>query len=466
MLPTMTNARKRALDLLTFIDGAPTAFHATEQTAKRLEEAGFEELHERDGWKLSPGDRRYVRRNGSSIIAFVVGSEPPEEAGFIMVGAHTDSPVLKLKPNAAVRKHGYRQLGVETYGGILLSTWLDRDLGLAGRVVVDSRDKPLETHLVHINRPILRIPNIAIHLNREVNTKGLILDQQKHLPPILGIAAPDSDEEEALRKLLAKELERDGVRIKAADIEDFDLALVDVQPGCLGGQNEEFIWAPRLDNLASCHAALCALTDGLSSQPTTAATRCIAFWDNEECGSRSMQGAQGPFLRQVLGRVVQARSPKVAEAVDRAFASSFLVSADMAHAVHPNYPDRHEPKHMPLMGKGPVIKNNANQAYASDAISSARFARACRAAGCEPQRFVVRSDMPCGSTIGPITAALTGIKTVDVGNPMLSMHSIREMAAVEDHAVMTGALGHLFGTLKTVTKTSKKKRSRKIRLVS
>jgi len=462
----MTTARPRALDLLAFIDRAPTAFHATEQSASLLASAGFEEIQEQDAWELSPGDRRYVIRNGSSIVAFVVGSAAPEEAGFLMVGAHTDSPVLKLKPNAAVRKQGYRQLGVETYGGMLLSTWLDRDLGLAGRIIVDRKGKDLQTHLVHIDRPILRIPNIAIHLNREVNTKGLILDQQKHLPPIMGMAPEEGDDKAALLRLLVHELARQDVSAKPEDIADFDLALCDIQPGSLGGENEEFLFAPRIDNLASCHAALCALIEAASSQPSIPATRCIAFWDNEECGSRSMQGAQGPFLRQVLGRVVRVRSPKTVDAQERAFAHSFLASADMAHAVHPNYSDRHEPEHMPLLGKGPVIKHNANQAYASDGISASRFARACRAAGCDPQRFVVRSDMPCGSTIGPITAALTGIKTVDIGNPMLSMHSIREMASVEDHAVMIGALGHLFGAKKSATKASKKKRNRKIRLDS
>jgi aspartyl aminopeptidase len=464
MIRPMTSPRERAQHLLSFIDRSPTAFHATEQAAAWLVSAGFEELEERDSWQLSAGDRRYVRRNGSSIVAFVVGKAPPEEAGFVLVGAHTDSPALKLKPNALVRRHGYRQLGVETYGGLLLSTWLDRDLGLAGRVVIDRGGKQLEERLLHIQRPILRIPNVAIHLNREVNTKGLLLDQQKHLPPVLGLSG-EGNEDDGLCKLLAKEFEKQGIRVKASDIADFDLALVDLQPGALGGQREEFLFAPRLDNLASCHAALHALIDGAASQPVMDGTRGIAFWDNEECGSRSMQGAQGPFLRQVLGRVVHAHGSGQGDAVDRAFANSFLVSADMAHAVHPNYADKHEPEHMPFLGKGPVIKHNANQSYASDALSAARFTRACRAAGFEPQRFVVRSDMPCGSTIGPITAALTGIKTVDVGNPMLSMHSIREMAAVLDHTMMIGALAELFGVLGG-EKKARRSRSRKIRLVS
>ena len=236
MLPAMTTSRQRALDLLTFIDQSPTAFHATDRTASRLSSAGFEELHEQEAWKLSPGDRRYVVRNGSSIVAFVVGSEPPEKSGFIMVGAHTDSPVLKLKPHAATSQHGYRQLGVETYGGMLLSTWLDRDLGLAGRVILDRKGKELETHLVHVDRPILRVPNVAIHLNREVNTKGLVLDQQKHLAPILGMAGEDADQQHALIALIAKELNRAGVKVQPEEIADFDMALTDVQPGSLGGK--------------------------------------------------------------------------------------------------------------------------------------------------------------------------------------------------------------------------------------
>lgn len=456
----MTTARERAIDLLSFIDQSPTAFHATASSMRLLESAGFSELHEQDSWTLQPGDRRFVTRNGSSIVAFVVGAAPPEESGFVLVGAHTDSPVLKLKPNPAVRRHGYRQLGVEPYGGILLTTWLDRDLGLAGRVIVDQKDQELKTHLVHVAKPILRIPNIAIHLNREVNTKGHLLDQQKHLPPVLGLAG-DTEDELALRELLCDALRDARVSVKPSEIADFDLSLVDVQAASLGGQHEEFIWAPRIDNLASCHAALHALIDAVTAAPVVQPTRGIALWDNEECGSRSMQGAQGPFLRRVLGRIVEARSGAGTELVDRSFASSFLVSADMAHAVHPNYADRHEPEHMPLLGKGPVIKHNANQSYASDALSAARFARACRAVGSEPQKFVVRSDMPCGSTIGPITAALTGIKTVDVGNPMLSMHSIREMAAAADHSVMIAALGVLFGGAGAEAKKSRSKKARK-----
>ncbi|MCU0692534.1 MAG: M18 family aminopeptidase [Polyangiaceae bacterium] len=440
------NDRELALELLDYIQQGPTPFHVVARTARVLEQAGFTQLDERDAWKLRAGDKRYVARNGSSLIAFAVGSSPPEQGGFCIVGAHTDSPCLKLKPNAAGSRHGYRQLGVEPYGGLLLSTWLDRDLGLAGRVLVGCHGtiEP-RTFLVHVDRPWLRIPNVAIHLNREVNTKGLILDQQQHMPPILGMASDAPESIGDLRQLLARLLaEQQDQNVDASDILDFDLTLVDTHRGALGGADEEFLFSARIDNLASCHGALsglCRSVAGLAKAPTT---RMIALWDNEECGSRSMQGAQGPFLRQVLERIVEARSPNAPQAAARAIASSFLISSDMAHAIHPNYADRHEPQHAPELGKGPVLKYNANQSYASDGESAARFAAACKASGFEPQRFVVRSDMPCGSTIGPITAALTGIKTVDVGNPMLSMHSIREMASVRDHARMTSVLTVLF----------------------
>ena len=461
----MTEPSARAESLLAYIDQSPTPYHAVALTTRMLQDAGFRRLDEREAWRLKPGDRCFVTRNASSVVAFVVGSAPPEDAGFLLVGAHTDSPGLKLKPNAELDRHGYRQLGVEPYGGLLLSTWLDRDLGLAGRIISANAEGHVQEHLVHFKRPILRIPNIAIHLNRDVNTKGLLLDQQKHMAPVLGLTKQKS--EGWLRAALSTQLQSEhGVRVSGDAILDFDIALVDVQPAAIGGLDDELLFAPRLDNLASCQAALTALIEAAEACPKHDATRVIAFWDNEECGSRSMHGAQGPMLRQVIDRVVGARSPSAEQSVERAIASSFLVSADMAHAIHPNYADRHEPSHAPMFGRGPVIKHNANQSYASDAVSAARFASLCKLAGFEAQRFVVRSDMPCGSTIGPITAALTGIKTVDVGNPMLSMHSIREMAATSDHAKMVDVLLRLFGANakpKRSVRVSTKVRSRRSR---
>lgn len=410
-----------------------------------LDREGFRPLSERDVWTLSPGDRHYVTRNDSSIVAFVVGDQPPAEAGFCIVGAHTDAPCLKVKPAPDLVRCGFRQLAVECYGGLLLSTWLDRDLGLAGRVVVARPDGQVQSLLVEFDGPIARIPSLAVHLDREVNTRGLVLNQQQHMVPVLGLDRGEANPSVALKGMLAGQIgAAHGTSVAASDILDFDLMLYDTQPAAIGGSDRAFVFAPRLDNLASCHAATAALLESVGDRHAAAWTRAVTFWDNEECGSRSAQGAQGPLICQVLARIVETRSAGAAQAMPRALASSFLISADMAHAVHPNYADRYEPNHLPVIGMGPVIKSNANQSYASDGVSSARFVAMCRAAGFEPQRFVMRSDLPCGSTIGPITAALTGIKAVDVGNPLLSMHSIREMAGVEDHARMTAVMKVFF----------------------
>lgn len=434
----MRDAIDLARDLIEFIDASPTPYHVVASVAALLEASGFRALSERDAWVLKPGDRRYVTRNDSSILALVVGEAPPASAGFSIVGAHTDSPALKVKPNADVHKAGLAQLGVEPYGGLLLSTWLDRDLSLAGRVMIGTADGALRSALVDLSRPVLRIPNLAIHLDRDVNTKGLVLNAQQHMAPVIGLEV--EGKRKTLRDLLAEALSSSGeAQVTAAEIIDFDLLLHDTHKGVIGGADESLIFAPRLDNLAMTHAAVLALAGSAEAQACDA-TRVVALWDNEECGSRSAHGAQGPFIRQVLDRIVEAHPDGAPQGPARAMARSFLVSADMAHAVHPNYADRHEPAHAPILGAGPVIKTNANQSYASDALGSAYFVKVCRAAGFEPQRFVMRSDLPCGSTIGPITAALTGIKTVDVGNPMLSMHSIREMAAVNDHGRMVSAM--------------------------
>jgi aspartyl aminopeptidase len=428
--------------LIDYISASPTAFHAVATTVAMLRAAGFQQLDEREPWQLSPGDRCLVVRNGSAIVAWVVGSDPPAASGFALVGAHSDSPTFKVKPNAELYKAGLAQLAVEPYGGILLSTWLDRDLSLAGRVLIAQPDGSLRAVLIDFERPILRIPNLAIHLDREVNTRGLVLNQQTHMMPVLGLEPQDG--RRTLRDLLAEPLATAGLdSVRPQDIVDYDLFLHDTHKGVIAGIDNSLVHAPRIDNLAMSHAGLAALIASCEGGAQEH-TRALALWDNEECGSRSAQGAQGPFLRQVLDRVVEAHSDGKPQACARAVARSFLVSADMAHAVHPNYVDRHEPSHSPWLGRGPVIKTNANQSYASDGLSSAYFVKVCQTVGFEPQRFVVRSDLPCGSTIGPITSALTGIKTVDVGNPMLSMHSIREMAAVADHNAMIAAMTAFF----------------------
>jgi len=423
-------ARARAQDLLAFIGASPTPHHAVKTATDVLMAAGYAALDEREAWLLQPGDRRYVIRGGTSIIAFEVGTRSPAFDGVRMIGAHTDSPNLKLKPKAAYTKHGYRQIGVEVYGGVLYSTWLDRDLSIAGRVVARSSSGP-RSILVDLAAPILRIPNLAIHLNREVNTEGLKLNAQTHLPPIWGI---DGTPEVELMKRLA-----DKAGVAVGDIVEHDLSLYDLQPGTLSGVDEPFIHTARLDNLASCHASLGALI-AASASGRASATRLVALFDHEEIGSMSAQGADGPFLKAVLERIVDGHSESTEQGFLRAMAGSFMISADMAHAVHPNHADKHEPHHQPMIGQGPVIKSNANQRYATDGESAARFSGYCKEAGFEPQHFVTRTDLGCGSTIGPITSASLGVRTVDVGNPMLSMHSCRELAGVRDVELMHGAL--------------------------
>ena len=427
-----------AADLLRFIDKSPSPYHAVAETVTRLEAAGFEPLKEADLWQLAPGDARFVIRGDGSILAFRVGEAPPAEAGFRIIGAHTDSPNLRLKPRADVTTKGLRQLAVEPYGGVLLHTWLDRDLGLAGRVVFESEGE-LHTGLVHADRPMLRVPNLAIHLYRELRRDGLELNPQKHMLPVIGF-----EDGATLGEWLVLELRDQGrENLQVGDLRGFDLMTADSQASALGGQDGEFIFAPRLDNLASCHAAICALI-GAGEAPLTPATRVVVLYDHEEVGSETAQGAAGPMLLNTLERIGTALGKDTDQALARAVARSVLISADMAHAVHPNYSDRHEPGHQPVLGGGPVIKVNAGQSYASDAQTVALFSRLCHQVGVEPQHFVSRSDLRCGSTIGPISAARVGIPTVDVGNPMLSMHSCREMAARDDVAPMIDVLTAFF----------------------
>jgi aspartyl aminopeptidase len=427
-------------DLLSYIDRSPTPYHAVGETAARLESAGFTEVGEGDLWVHEPGARHYAIRAGGSIVAFEVGRAAPSAAGFRIVGAHTDSPNLRLKPSADCEAQGYRQLAVEPYGGVLLHTWLDRDLSLAGRVTVDGGGR-LETHLVDFGRPLLRVPNLAIHLYQELREVGLKLNAQQHMVPVVGLeGAP------GLRELIATELRaNDLAEVRPDAVLSFDLMAYDTQPSGLLGARGEFINAPRLDNLASSHAGLTALLRAVDGG-ASAATRMLVLYDHEEVGSRSAQGAAGSFLEDTLDRCVQAYKGGEVQGLSRAVSQSRLVSADMAHAVHPNYADRHEAGHKPLIGKGPVIKVNANQAYASDAETAGEFAALCRSVGVEPQHFVVRSDLGCGSTIGPISAARVGVRTVDVGNPMLSMHSCREMAGTDDVEPMIDVLAAFYAS--------------------
>jgi aspartyl aminopeptidase len=420
-----------ARDLCAFLDRSPTPFHAAREAARRLEAAGFREIGERDAWSLAPGDRCYVIRGGSTLVGFVVGTESPATGGFRMIGAHTDSPNLRVKPNAELARSGYQQVGVEVYGGVIYATWLDRDLSIAGRVLLRGKDG-VEHRLVDLQKPVARVANIAIHLNRGVNKEGLVLNEQKHLVPILGLG-----KEGAFRQTLARALE-----VEADTILSYDLSLYDTEKASIGGLDGEFVFSARLDNLASCHAATAALAACTTPSKTT---RLIALYDHEECGSRSAVGAAGSVLRDTIARILDGHQDKQPQAMGRAMARSLLVSADMAHGVHPNYSDQHEPQHAPSINRGLVIKSNANQSYATDGATAAEITLACEAAGFSPQRFVVRSDLPCGSTIGPITAAELGVPTVDVGAPMLSMHSCREMCGTLDVLLATEAFKAALG---------------------
>ena len=418
-------------DLLAYIDASPTPYHAVAEAVRRLEAAGYREARATEVWDLSPGQRFFVTRADGSLAAFECGSEPPPRAGFRIVAAHTDSPNLRLKPRSDSDGYGYRQLAVEPYGGLLLHTWLDRDLSIAGRVILHG-DGGSATRLLDFGRPLLRIPNLAIHLDREIRDKGLKLNAQTHSVPIAGLG-----EGTPFVELVAAEL-----GVTADDVLAYDLMLYDTQPSGIAGFSGEFVLAPRLDNLASCHAALSALTSAGDALP--AFTRGFVLYDHEEVGSRSAAGAAGTFLAEVLERTIAGFKGGEPQGLARAAAQSVLISADMAHAVHPNYADRHEPGHHPVLGKGPVIKTHASQAYATDAATAGLFTSLCRESGVEPQHFVSRSDLPCGSTIGPISAARVGIRTVDVGNPMLSMHSCREMAGAADVAPMIDVLRRFY----------------------
>jgi len=435
------------LDLLAYLDQSPTPWHCARTSAERLAQAGFVALHEEERWNLRPGEGGFLVRDGA-LLALRLGTKPPIESGFRLIGAHTDSPNLRLKPAAEVTRAGYRTLGVEVYGGVLYHTWLDRDLGLAGRVFLrggasgndptDGRSGLLpEQRLVHLRRPLCRIPSLAIHLDREVNKEGLKLNAQEHLAPMFGMAPADKDEASALRRLLG-----DAVGASPDAILSWDLALIDTLAATVGGLDDAFVFAPRLDNQASCHAALSALSAALPSE----ATQVISLYDHEEVGSLTTAGAAGPLLEHLLLRCATGTAwggrdaSGEGERFQRAMARSWQVSVDMAHAVHPNNEDRHEPQHRPLLNGGPVIKSNANQRYATTGETAALFRALCDDVGVPVQTFVMRTDLPCGTTIGPIASSQLGVRTVDVGNPMLSMHSSREQAGAHDVPRMISVL--------------------------
>jgi aspartyl aminopeptidase len=418
-----------ARDLCDYVAASPSPYHCVAESLRRLEDAGFEQLDEGAPWpQLRPGARLCVVRDGT-IFAWIMGTGAPVEHGVRLIGAHTDSPNLRLKPHAEYTSEGYAQWGVEVYGGVLLHTWLDRDLGLSGRVAVRTPEG-VALRPLRIDRPIARVPNLAIHLNRKIRTDGLKLNEQKHLPPVLGVFENDAPD-------VLPGLVRDALHVDPADILGWDLMLHDVQPPVVGGVQEDFVFAPRMDNQASCHSALCAL---LALEQPPAATVGIVLFDHEEVGSRSAHGANSSWLKGGLQRTLDRAEAQAPGGYERMAANSYMVSADMAHGVHPNYADRHEGRHKPRINGGPVIKVNTNQRYASNAETAGRFKLACLESEVPVQEFVNRTDLACGSTIGPISAAALGIRSVDVGCAMLSMHSVREQAGARDVALMVKAM--------------------------
>lgn len=427
-------ARTVALELIDFIDASPSPWHAVASAEARLLAAGYLRLEEGERWQLAQGCCYYVVR-GASMLAFVTGRHSIAQTGFRIVGAHTDSPGFRLKPKAALGGEGLARLGVEVYGGPILATFTDRDLSLAGRVVLKN-GAGRQTRLLRFERPLLRLPNLAIHMNRDVNEQGLKLNKQTELPLILGALGDGEDAEVNLRRLLA-----DAVQADAADLLSWDLAVYDVQKGCLWGADEKFVADSQLDNLASSHAALTAL---IATNPPDA-TCVMALFDHEEVGSESASGAGGSFVADVLTRICLHAQLDEEDRL-RVMAKSFFISADMAHAYHPNFPSAYEPAHKVRVNGGPVIKTNVNQRYATNAETAARFIGFCEVAGVPYQQYAHRSDLGCGSTIGPVVASQLGIATVDVGSAMWAMHSARESAGAEDHAYMIAALTAAFAS--------------------
>lgn len=425
-MPNISSAaRTHAQSLLDFIDASPSPWHVVDNAKTELSAQGFVELVEGERWQIKPGGRYFVTRSGSSLIAFVIGLGAPAEHGLRIIGAHTDSPGLRLKPHAPHAADGMLRLGVEIYGGPILATFTDRDLGLAGRVNV--RDgATFQTRLLKIATPLARLPNLAIHMNREVNESGLKLNKQTELPLLLGNLSADLDASGQFRQTLGKAL-----NVAGQDVINWELAAFDTQKGSFWGVDQEFIADSQLDNLASCHAALKALQATKSPQ----ATAIVALFDHEEVGSESAVGAGGNFMGDVLTRIYSLLDLD-SEARSCTQARSLFISADMAHAWHPNFPSAYEPCHKAMVNAGPVIKTNANQRYATGADTAARFMSLCAAADVPFQQYSHRSDLGCGSTIGPIVAARLGMPTLDVGCPMWAMHSLRESAGVMDQHYM------------------------------
>ncbi|MEQ1637782.1 MAG: M18 family aminopeptidase [Methylococcales bacterium] len=430
------NAQQQVENLLDFIDASPSPWHAVESIRQWLLRFQFQALSETDKWSLKAGGRYFVIRDDSSIIAFVAGKKSVAEGAYKIVGAHSDSPGLRIKPNAAHAMEGWLRLGVEVYGGPILATFSDRDLSLAGRIGYKQNDGTIGTRLLRFDEPLLRLPNLAIHMNRNVNEEGLKFQKQIELPLLLGASVAEQLPKDTFYKLIQQAAD-----IAKEQILSFELNVYDTQKGAFWGSGQEFYADSQLDNLASCHASLSALLDEAVLTPDD--TLVVACFDHEEIGSCSSKGAEGSFLPDMLERIALATNVG-REDYQRALARSFLVSADMAHAYQPNFPGAYDIEHKVMVNKGVVIKMNANHRYASESASVAMFARWCELADVPYQLYSHRTDLACGSTIGPITSAKLGLRTVDVGCPLWAMHSLRESAGVLDHGYMIKALRAFF----------------------
>ena len=413
-----------AKDLNSFIDSSPTSLHCVVESEKILKKAGFKKLDESKKWKLKSGDKFYVIRHETSLIAGVMGKKKPDITGFRIIGSHTDSPSLKLKPNSVFTKSGYVQLATEVYGGPIFASWMDKDLSLAGRVIV-KKGKNYEIKLVDLNKLVFSIPQLAIHYNGEVN-KANNINPQDHLIPVLGLSKKSLDNN-WMKEQIAKKL-----KVKVSEIVNYDMEIYPIQKGIISGMNDEFVMNRNLDDKSMVHASLKAMRDAKVSD----STQIIALYDNEEVGSSTTNGGNSTFTSDILERL----SGNSREDYFRSIASSYYMSADGAHAFHPNYGGKFDDKNKVFVNEGPVIKINANTRYATTTESSAVFEMICKKKKIPYQKFVNRSDIRGGGTIGSMIATNIGIRTVDVGNAMFAMHSTREMCGVEDHAYMIEAM--------------------------
>ncbi len=420
---------KHIKDLMAFLDESGSRYQASAQIKQRLDNAGFTELSETAAFKLKKGGKYYLQRQGTAILAFVIGSQPMHKAGFNLVASHIDSPAFKLKPATFKSDKGILKCGVEVYGGPIINTWVDRELSLAGKLILKT-EKGYKAELINLKEPVAIIPNAAIHLNRKIN-EGFEYNKQTQLQAILSVSATGDN---PLFSFLARKL-----KVKENQICESDLYLYDAAPASLIGLEKNMITARGLDNLAMTHAILSALTVAEKPKQTSVGI----FFDHEEIGSTTPQGADSSLLGEVLERLCLSQSLS-REDFYLALRNSFLISADMAHAYHPSYADKYEPDYSPIMNQGPVIKINANHRYASTAESTMRFMQLCEKASVPCQRFLIRSDMPCGSTVGPIVAAALGLETVDIGNPIWAMHSIRETGGTNDHLYLISALQEFY----------------------